>query len=274
MRFLISTDELAADLGDPGLRIVDGSWHLDDRDARADFDQAHIPGAVFFDLDAMSDGDSALPHMMPAVEPFGAAVGALGIGTGDRIVVYDTAGLFSAARVWWMLQVMGARDVRVLDGGLPLWRSQRHEVQAGPAAPRPARFDARMATAAVAALDDVRVALDQDLQIVDARGVARFQGQAAEPRPGVRSGHMPGALNLPFGRLLNADGTMKRGPALSQAFVEAGVDVERPVITTCGSGVTAAILTLGLAELGHASRLYDGSWSEWGGRADTPVQTG
>ena len=274
MRFLISTDELAADLGDPGLRIVDASWHLDGRDARADFEQAHIPGAVFFDLDAVSDGDSALPHMMPTAEPFGAAVGALGIGTDDRIVVYDTAGLFSAARVWWMLRIMGARDVRVLDGGLPLWRSQGYAVQAGPAAPGPAHFDARLATTAVATLDDVRDALDQGLQIVDARGAARFQGQAAEPRPGVRSGHMPGALNLPFGQLLNADGTMKRGPALSQAFADAGVDVERSVITTCGSGVTAAILTLGLAELGHASRLYDGSWSEWGGRADTPVQTG
>ncbi|MFN3837639.1 MAG: 3-mercaptopyruvate sulfurtransferase [Brevundimonas sp.] len=274
MRFLISTDELAADLGDPGLRIVDASWHLDGRDARADFEQAHIPGAVFFDLDAVSDGDSALPHMMPTALQFGAAVGGLGIGTDDRIVVYDTAGLFSAARVWWMMRIMGARDVRVLDGGLPLWRAQGYAVQAGPAAPGPAHFDARLATTAVATLDDVRDALDQGLQIVDARGAARFQGQAAEPRPGVRSGHMPGALNLPFGQLLNADGTMKRGSALSQAFVEAGVDVERPVITTCGSGVTAAILTLGLAELGHASRLYDGSWSEWGGRADTPVQTG
>lgn len=274
MSFLISVEDLADRLGQPDLRVIDASWHLDGRDARADFEQAHIPGAVFFDLDAVSEPDSPLPHMMPAPADFAEAVGALGVAADDLIVVYDTASLFSAARVWWMFRTMGARDVRVLDGGLPLWRSEGFAVERGAADPRPAVFDAVATPAAVAGLDDVRDALDGGAQVIDARGAARFAGQAAEPRPGVRSGHMPGAVNLPFGRLLDPDGRMKRGDALARAFVDAGVDLDQPAITTCGSGVTAAILTLGLAELGRASRLYDGSWSEWGGRADTPVQTG
>lgn len=275
MSFLISVEDLAGRLGQANLRIVDASWHLDGRDARADFDQAHIPGAVFFDLDAVSDADSPLPHMMPSQAAFSQAVGDLGLAADDLIVVYDTAGLFSAARVWWMFRTMGARDVRVLDGGLPLWRSCGFAVENGPAVVRSAVFDAVATPHAVAALADVRDALDRgDAQVIDARGAARFAGQAAEPRPGVRSGHMPGAINLPFGRLLGPDGRMKRGEALAQTFVDAGVDLDRPAVTTCGSGVTAAILTLGLAELGRPSRLYDGSWSEWGGRTDTPVQTG
>ena len=273
MSFLISAEDLADRLGQPNLRIIDASWHLDGRDARADFEQAHIPGAVFFDLDAVSDRDSSLPHMMPAPTAFAEAVGALGVAADDLIVVYDTAGLFSAARVWWMFRTMGARDVRVLDGGLPLWRSRGFAVERGIAAPRPAVFDAVSTPAAVAGLGDVRDALDGGAQVIDARGAARFAGQAAEPRPGVRSGHMPGAVNLPFGRVLDPDGRMKRGDALAHAFVDAGVDLDQPAVTTCGSGVTAAILTLGLAELGRPSRLYDGSWSEWGGRGDTPVQT-
>lgn len=274
MSFLISTEDLAARLGEPGLRIVDGSWHLDGRDARSDFQQAHIPGAVFFDLDAVSDRDSPLPHMMPSPQSFAASVGALGIGNEDRIVVYDTAGLFSAARVWWMLKTMGAKHVQVLDGGLPRWVAQGHTVQTGGSEAVATYFEAADPGESVASLDDVRDARSQGVQVVDARGAARFSGQAAEPRPGVRGGHMPGALNLPYGRLLNEDGTMKRGSALKQAFTEAGVDIDRPIVTTCGSGVTAAILTLGLAELGRSSRLYDGSWSEWGAREDTPVETG
>jgi len=274
MSFLISTEDLATRLGEPGLCIVDGSWHLDGRDARADFEQAHIPGAVFFDLDAVSDHDSPLPHMMPSPQSFAASVGALGIGSDDRIVVYDTAGLFSAARVWWMLKTMGARQVQVLDGGLPRWLARGHPVQTGESEVVATSFEAADPGEAIASLDDVRDALAQGVQVVDARSAARFTGQAAEPRPGVRGGHMPGALNLPYGRLLNEDGTMKRGSALEQAFVDAGVDIESSIVTTCGSGVTAAILTLGLAELGRASRLYDGSWSEWGTREDTPVETG
>lgn len=272
---MIATDDLAARLGEPSLKVVDASWHLGDRDGRAEFQAARIPGAVFFDLDVVSDADSPLPHMLPSAQAFAASMGALGLKADDAIVVYDGAGLFSAARAWWMLTVMGARDVRVLDGGLPKWRAEGRAVETGPAqAPAPTTFDARFDPAAVADLDDVRQALAQAGQVVDARGAPRFLGQAPEPRPGLRSGHMPGARNLPYGQLLNADGTLKAGAALDAAFRSAGIDPDRPVVTSCGSGVTAAILSLGLARLGRASRLYDGSWAEWGGRSDTPAVTG
>ncbi|PZO02517.1 MAG: 3-mercaptopyruvate sulfurtransferase [Alphaproteobacteria bacterium] len=272
---LISTDELAALLDDPALRIVDGSWHLDGRNALADFAHARLPGAVFFDLDAVSDHSTDLPHMLPTAAAFAEAVGGLGIAATDTIVIYDTVGLFSAARVWWTFRTMGATHVRVLDGGLPLWRAAGHSVETGAVAPaKPVTFIPGPVPDAVADVPTVMAALTGDAQVVDARPAARFLGQSPEPRPGLRSGHMPGALNLPMKSVLDDNGRLKRGKTLASAFHDVGIDLDRPIVTTCGSGVTAAVLSLALAELGTDSRLYDGSWAQWGSGTQTPVVTG
>jgi len=272
---LITTDELLTRLGDPSLKLVDASWHLSGRDARADYDAARIPGAVFFDLEAASDKTSPLPHMLPTPEAFAAYAGALGISETEDIVVYDSLGLVSAARIWWMFRIMGAARVRVLDGGLPKWRGEGRPLDTGsPTDPAPVVFNARFDPGAAAAREDVAAASASGGQILDARSAGRFAGTAPEPRAGLRGGHMPGARNLPFADILTVDSTMKRGPDLIEAFAASGVDPDKPVITTCGSGVTAAILSLGLAELGYESRVYDGSWTEWGGRDDTEVVTG
>lgn len=271
---LLSVSGLKDILQRPDVKTVDASWWLDGLNARADFDARRIGKAVFFDLDAVSDHDTSLPHMLPDANRFAKAAGALGLKETDTIVVYDQQGLFSAARVWWMLRLMGARKAVVLNGGLPAWKAAGLPLETGqPVIPAPTHFHAEPDLSAVATLHDVSEALRGDSQIVDARGAARFGGTAPEPRPGMRSGHMPGATNLPYLELLKSDGKMKSGPEIEAAFRKVGVDLDLPVITTCGSGVTAAILTLGLAVMGKSSRLYDGSWAEWGGREDTPVRT-
>jgi thiosulfate/3-mercaptopyruvate sulfurtransferase len=273
---LVTTDWLAAHLDAPDIDIIDASWHLPNsgRDARAEFLDEHIPGAVFFDIDDLSDEASDLPHMLPSPVKFSSRMRKMGIGDGKRIVVYDTTGLFSAARAWWMFRVFDHTDVVILDGGLKKWKAEDRPLEDGPPPPRQERhFSARQQSTMVRDKDDVlQIINNGGAQIVDARSPARFSGQEQEPRPGLKSGHMPGAACVHYARLLNDDGTVKAQDEIRQVFQDAGIDLDRPVVTTCGSGVTAAILTLGLSLLGHQDNtLYDGSWSEWGGLADVPI---
>lgn len=275
---LVSTEWLANHIKDPDLRILDASWYLPQmaRDPRAEYTAAHIPGARFFDIDDISDHRSDLPHMAPPVEKFMSRLRAMGVGDGHQVVVYDGMGLFSAARVWWLFRLMGQNNIAVLDGGFPKWQAEGRPVEDMPPMVRDRHMTVRRQNHMVKDVTQVAAASKLgDYEIIDARSAARFRGDAPEPRPGLRAGHIPGSKNVPFTSLLNDDGTMKSPETMRDIFVAAGVDLTKPAITSCGSGVTAAVVSLALEILGKTDHaLYDGSWTEWGMFPTVPVATG
>jgi thiosulfate/3-mercaptopyruvate sulfurtransferase len=277
-RNFCTTADLAGELGDANLGVIDASWHLPQtgRMGTAEFRRGHIPGAVFFDIDTIADLDQGLPHMLPKPEALAKEMSALGLGDGMRFVVYDALGLFAAARVWWTLRAYGVEEIRILEGGLPKWIKEGRPLEAGePRAKPPRHFTPRLDESFIASLDEVRNALATgSAQVVDARPADRFRGEAPEPRPGLKGGHMPGSLNLPFVEIVE-HGCLKPPDALRAAFTEHKIDLTKPIITSCGSGVSAAILTLAVEEAGgKVEGLYDGSWAEWGGRDDCAAATG
>lgn len=277
-KVLVSTDWLSSRLSDPEIRILDATWYLPnvDRDAKAEYDQSHIPNARFFDIDDVSDHRSDLPHMVPPVEKFMSKVRKLGVGDGHQIVIYDSHGLFSAARVWWLFKVMGQKNVAVLDGGLPKWLREGRTVDSSPPLIRDRHMFVKYHDEMVKDVTQVSSASKLgDFEILDARSAGRFRGEEPEPRPGLRAGHIPGSKNIFYGDLLNEDGTLKSQDKLVEHFKAKAVNLDKPVITSCGSGVTAAIINLALDRIGKTDHaLYDGSWTEWGMYPTVPVETG
>ncbi len=274
MDALVSTEWLANELGASDLRIVDATY-AEGRDAAAEFEAAHIPGAVFLNLAELRDTDSDLPNTLPSADKFASRMQTLGLGDGSRIVLYDSSPWHTSARAWWMLRLFGAHNVAILDGGLAKWQAEGREIASGKETLRHRHFTAWADLSGVRDLDQMKANVASGAeQMLDARSAARFTGEESDPRPSIAAGHIPGSKNLPYGAVFNADGTWKTGDALKAAFERAGIDLSKPLVTTCGSGITASVLAFGAHLLGNEAALYDGSWSEWGGDPETPKATG